>query len=822
MYHSPTNENYLQEKTATIRNNNNDQQSYTKMNNHQNSNIDQLLRPYGNYMLFNPYLNSQVSTSTTDSPQVTSSSATIANTAALNTVFNPRYHQHLNHLNETAFTHTKMLQEIIEKRIDLSSSRSPSPVEQSSNGKQQYSKKRIADKLESNFDKNNNFTTEESNEYLSLAEDDIKSDKSTTKYHCRNRMQRHNSAHDHTSSHSSQQSSPSTSGTTHKRSYDTEESDCNSPKRRRKQPKPQHVATDDENNSIAQKTAIKSIGNNIVDEQLNNNDVYHPPSIDGEEIEEENGEIEHYGHVKKGNNGVVQECNNQQEEQELQKNEKVMKNTPTLIPSATSAPFLAYIHDLTRGNNISSPLSIPKFLENLQKELFTAINNAIGHTFQKLFELTSQNLSQDDLNKPSVSVPPPPPPSQQPLTNEHRTSSSETKTINHSTLVPSAHRVVASSSRQDEQEKQQHSNGSTTMPPSFRLPDRPAVLRPSLPQLYSHPLGHQAVAAALHQHPYFSQMLFTNSFINHFPQIPPMMRFMGNGTQTQVAGVSTTNPPLIPHHQLDEHAVEHFGFNLTPKKRRTKCHLIDQIKIEEYQKSPESSSSTNNMLINSTNLYFENGLESTDAFSPRDEHTSSNLSSNSPGDNDPNSDEALLEYNGFQISFFSNYLRDYFCFQEAVLTSLHLRKAKLMFFYTRYPSSSILKVYFPDVRFNKLITAQLVKWFSNFREFFYIQIEKYARQYLAEGVENVDGLVISTDSDLYRILNLHYNRNNQLDVPNSFCDVVEATLKEFYHAIQQQKDIEPSWKKTIYKIIARMDDQIPDYFKDEHWIQTIQ
>ena len=50
-----------------------------------------------------------------------------------------------------------------------------------------------------------------------------------------------------------------------------------------------------------------------------------------------------------------------------------------------------------------------------------------------------------------------------------------------------------------------------------------------------------------------------------------------------------------------------------------------------------------------------------------------------------------------------------------VLTSVHLRKAKLMFFYARYPSSSALKVFFPDVRFNKLITAQVVKWFSNFR-----------------------------------------------------------------------------------------------------------
>lgn len=28
----------------------------------------------------------------------------------------------------------------------------------------------------------------------------------------------------------------------------------------------------------------------------------------------------------------------------------------------------------------------------------------------------------------------------------------------------------------------------------------------------------------------------------------------------------------------------------------------------------------------------------------------------------------------------------------------HLKKAKLMFFFTRYPSSSLLKAYFPDVQ----------------------------------------------------------------------------------------------------------------------------
>ena len=98
------------------------------------------------------------------------------------------------------------------------------------------------------------------------------------------------------------------------------------------------------------------------------------------------------------------------------------------------------------------------------------------------------------------------------------------------------------------------------------------------------------------------------------------------------------------------------------------------------------------------------------------------------------------------------------------MSSLHLRKAKLMFFYTRYPSSTILRNYFPDVKFSKNLTAQLVKWFSNFREFFYIQMEKYARQFLAEGCKHSDDIHVDFDSEIFRVLNSHYNRNNQLEV----------------------------------------------------------
>ena len=50
------------------------------------------------------------------------------------------------------------------------------------------------------------------------------------------------------------------------------------------------------------------------------------------------------------------------------------------------------------------------------------------------------------------------------------------------------------------------------------------------------------------------------------------------------------------------------------------------------------------------------------------------------------------------------------------------------------------------------------------REFYYIQMEKYARQSIAEGCKYVEDLVVTTDAELYRVLNLHYNRNNQLEV----------------------------------------------------------
>ncbi|XP_062849310.1 prospero homeobox 3 [Trichomycterus rosablanca] len=149
------------------------------------------------------------------------------------------------------------------------------------------------------------------------------------------------------------------------------------------------------------------------------------------------------------------------------------------------------------------------------------------------------------------------------------------------------------------------------------------------------------------------------------------------------------------------------------------------------------------------------------------------------------------------------------------LSPCHLKKAKLMFFYTRYPSSNTLKTYFPDVKFNRCVTSQLIKWFSNFREFFYIQMERFARQAAREASATARErtLRLGRNSELFRILNMHYNKSNDYQVPDRFVEVSEVALREFFTAIQSGRDADPCWKKSIYKIICKLDSPVPDSFR---------
>ncbi|KAG7259796.1 hypothetical protein CRUP_001224 [Coryphaenoides rupestris] len=150
------------------------------------------------------------------------------------------------------------------------------------------------------------------------------------------------------------------------------------------------------------------------------------------------------------------------------------------------------------------------------------------------------------------------------------------------------------------------------------------------------------------------------------------------------------------------------------------------------------------------------------------------------------------------------------------LTTSHLKKAKLMFFYTRYPSSLVLKTFFHDVQFTRCITSQLIKWFSNFREFYYIQMEKQARQASAQGPPHASALSVGRESELFRALNMHYNKASDFQVPERFLEVAAITLREFYAAVSLGKDSDPSWKKPIYKVICKLDSSVPEEFKTHY------
>ena len=75
----------------------------------------------------------------------------------------------------------------------------------------------------------------------------------------------------------------------------------------------------------------------------------------------------------------------------------------------------------------------------------------------------------------------------------------------------------------------------------------------------------------------------------------------------------------------------------------------------------------------------------------------------------------------------------------------------------------------PPPQFSRATTSQLIKWFSNFREFYYIQMEKFARQALTEGVNDASHLQVSRNGELFRALNLHYNKSNEFRVSCCCC-----------------------------------------------------
>jgi hypothetical protein len=71
-------------------------------------------------------------------------------------------------------------------------------------------------------------------------------------------------------------------------------------------------------------------------------------------------------------------------------------------------------------------------------------------------------------------------------------------------------------------------------------------------------------------------------------------------------------------------------------------------------------------------------------------------------------------------------------------------------------------------------------------------------------------------------IQIHFKQQTLFQVPPNFRFVIEQTLREFFRAIQGGKDTEQSWKKSIYKVISRMDDPVPEYFKSPNFLEQLE
>lgn len=69
-------------------------------------------------------------------------------------------------------------------------------------------------------------------------------------------------------------------------------------------------------------------------------------------------------------------------------------------------------------------------------------------------------------------------------------------------------------------------------------------------------------------------------------------------------------------------------------------------------------------------------------------------------------------------------------------------------------------------------------------------MEKYARQAVSEGVKSADDLHIGGDSEIYRVLNLHYNRNNHIEVSHTHTHITTAfvSIMDLRQALKHEQN----------------------------------
>lgn len=181
------------------------------------------------------------------------------------------------------------------------------------------------------------------------------------------------------------------------------------------------------------------------------------------------------------------------------------------------------------------------------------------------------------------------------------------------------------------------------------------------------------------------------------------------------------------------------------------------------------------------------------------------------------------------------------------LTPSQLQKAELMFFWSRYPDSMLLKTYFPEIQDENQLFL-LERRFCGFRYIFYNQIERFAWQAINENVNSVDDLRVNRKSEIFKVFKSLFNRNNNINIPDEFLQVIEYTLREYFCHIQSSKNAkierppkkvtltrklrdilglqkvkneiknEATWEHFISTAVSKMDETVPEYFKSSDFL----
>ncbi|XP_021961956.1 homeobox protein prospero isoform X2 [Folsomia candida] len=158
--------------------------------------------------------------------------------------------------------------------------------------------------------------------------------------------------------------------------------------------------------------------------------------------------------------------------------------------------------------------------------------------------------------------------------------------------------------------------------------------------------------------------------------------------------------------------------------------------------------------------------------------------------------------------------------QVIKLTMQHFIKAKMIFFYTQFPSTRSIQQYFPDVEHPSDI-EQIAKIFEASRIFFYARIEQTARTIFGLSPRaHYSVITIPTHFNLYKTLHYYFDPLRSTEPSEEFQLKVTQSTREYFIALQNGVDASEI-ESRVTRALKQIEEDPPEWLQSRDFMEFV-